>query len=203
MSTSNERLGYDLTDPLDREDRRKHLELVSAVISRMANASAAAKGWSITLAGAAFGIALVRDKWYLVLLGIVALVLFALVDAMYLHNEKRFRDLYDAIAVSNSVRPFAMSADNLDVRPKNRSFASWSVIFFYVPLVLGGIIILVTAVLGGSKSSETSTSDRPSSTTTSTVTVTVSPTKEPTSSITQPTRIAPTQTLEPVPTRPR
>jgi hypothetical protein len=196
MSSDGRALEYDLNDPLDREDRRKHLELVSAVIARMANASAAAKGWSITLAGAAFGIALVRDKWYLILLGIVALVLFALVDGMYLHNEKRFRDLYDAIAVKNSVPPFAMSVDGLEIRPKNRSFVSWSILFFYLPLILGGVILIIATLCVDSKSSGTSPASTTQTTTTATVTVTVTPTQI------APKPIAPTADLPSTPAPP-
>ncbi|WP_338890869.1 HIT family protein [Rhodococcus sovatensis] len=63
--------GYDMTNEQDREDRRKHLDLISAAIERMAGSSSAAKGWSITLAGAAFGVALVRDSWPFIALGIL------------------------------------------------------------------------------------------------------------------------------------
>jgi hypothetical protein len=169
--------GYNLTDPLDREDRRKHLELVSAIVGRMAGASAAAKGWSITLAGAAFGVALVRDKWYLIVLGIVALVLFSILDGLYLHNEKRFRDLYDAIAIDNAVQPFSMKTDGLDVRPKNKSFVSWSVLGFYAPLIIGGLILLIAALCHDiSRDDETPAPSPPTlAVTTPTATATESP----------------------------
>lgn len=138
--------GYDLSDDQDREDRRKHLELVSAVVGRMASASAAAKGWSITIAGAAFGVAVVQDSWHLFLLGVVGLVVFGIIDGLYLHNEKKFRDLYDAI-VENSVKPLSMETRGLVSRPKNRSYLSWSVLAFYVPLVVTGVVLLVAALM--------------------------------------------------------
>lgn len=161
---------YNLSDSQDRDDRRKHLELVSAVVGRMAAESAAAKGWSITLAGAAFGVAVVRDKWYLILIGIVALVVFGIMDGLYLYNEKRFRALYTAIADQNAVKPLSMDLSVLDTLKKKESFSSWSVIYFYGPLIAGGLVILAIALCtGGSGVDETS----PSRTvTTSTVTVT-------------------------------
>jgi hypothetical protein len=138
--------GYDLGDEQDREDRRKHLELVSAVVARLASASATAKGWSITIAGTAFGVGVVRENWYLFLLGIAVLVVFAVMDGLYLQNERKFRDLYDAIVKQNSVRPFSMDYDQLKDKQRNKSYLSWSVLGFYAPLVLAGLVLLVVAL---------------------------------------------------------
>lgn len=166
---------YDLTNVQDREDRRKHLELVSAVVGRMSAASAAAKGWSITLAGAAFGIALVRDKWYLILLGIVALAVFGIVDGLYLYNEKRFRALYSAIADQNAVTPMSMDLSVLDTLKKRKSFSSWSVAIFYLPLITAGLVVLAIALSNTGPEADKN-SVLPTSTT-ATVTVTETATK--------------------------
>lgn len=145
--------GYDIQNEQDREDRRKHLELVSAVIGRMAGASSTAKGWSITIAGAAFGVAVVRDSWYLFILGIVGLIVFSIIDGLYLHNEKRFRDLYDAIVEDNSIAPLSMDTSNLTPRPKNKSYLSWSAFGFYGPLVAAGVVLLIISLCNGGNSS--------------------------------------------------
>jgi hypothetical protein len=138
-------VNYDLTSPADREDRRKHLELVSNIIGRMASSSAAAKGWSVTLAGAAFGVALVRSSWYLLVLGIAVLAAFAVIDGLYLHNERKFRDLYDAI-VENQIKPLSMRFDGIPTRPVNQSYVSWSVFGFYVPLMGAGLVLLAISL---------------------------------------------------------
>jgi hypothetical protein len=140
--------GYDLNNDRDREDRRKHLELVSAVVSRMAGASAAAKGWSITVAGAAFGVALVRSSWFIFLLGVGALFIFGIMDGLYLHTEKKFRDLYAAI-VRNEVEPLSMDTTNLRARRRRESHRSWSVLGFYGPLALAGLILMVVSICRG------------------------------------------------------
>lgn len=147
---------YDLSNDQDREDRRKHLDLVSSVITRQASASSTAKGWSLTIAGAAFGVAVVRENWYLLGLGFVVLVAFAAIDGLYLNNEQKFRDLYDAIA-RNEVSPFAMDlSETVTVRSKNKSYLSWSIIYFYAPLLLAGILlsVLALATSGGSDSDD-------------------------------------------------
>jgi len=141
--------GYSLADNQDREDRRKHLELVSKVVDRMAGASAAAKGWSITVAGAAFGVAVVRGSWFVFLLGVVGLVVFGIMDGLYLHNEKRFRDLYAAI-VANEVEPLSMDITKLSARRKRRdSHRSWSVLGFYGPLAVAGLVLMVVSICRG------------------------------------------------------
>lgn len=134
--------GYDLSDTKDREDRRKHLDLIAAVVGRMASSSAQAKGWSITLAGAAFGVAVIRDNWLLILLGIGGLVAFAKIDAHYLDVEKDFRDLHDAV-IANTAAPLSMDTSNLGTRSKNDSYASWSIKWFYGPLILAGCLLLI------------------------------------------------------------
>lgn len=137
--------GYDLDDVQDREDRRKHLELVSKVVDRMAGASAAAKGWSVTIASAAFGVAVVRGSWFIFLLGVGALVGFGLLDGQYLHTEKKFRDLYAAVT-RNEVEPLSMDTTCLSSRRKRDSQRSWSVLGFYGPLALAGLLLMVVAI---------------------------------------------------------
>jgi hypothetical protein len=111
----------------------------------MAGASAAAKGWSITVAGAAFGVALVRASWFIFLLGVGALVVFGITDGLYLHTEKKFRDLYAAI-VRNEVEPLSMDTTNLKVRRRRDSYRSWSVLGFYGPLALAGLILMAVSI---------------------------------------------------------
>ncbi|MFN8228776.1 MAG: hypothetical protein U0R18_18880 [Mycobacterium sp.] len=136
--------GYDLSSPLDRDDRRKHLDLIASVVGRMGTSSAQAKGWSITLAGAAFGVAVLRDNnWPLIVLGIVSLLAFAKIDAHYLHIEKAYRDLHDAVVVGNNVVPLSMDTANLPARSRNESYASWSIKWFYAPLILAGVLLLI------------------------------------------------------------
>ena len=136
---------YNLSDDQDREDRRRHLELVSGIISRQASASATAKGWSVTIAGAAFGVAVVRESWYLVVLGGAVLLAFSILDGLYLHNEQKFRDLYDAI-VRNKVPPFSMElSEDISSRTRNKSYFSWSITFFYGPLLAAGLLLAILA----------------------------------------------------------
>jgi diadenosine tetraphosphate (Ap4A) HIT family hydrolase len=145
--------GYDMANEQDREDRRKHLDLISGVIGRMAGSSAAAKGWSVTLAGAAFGVALVRESWPFIALGILVLMAFGALDARYLNAERQARKIYDAVADENSVVPLSMGGLATLARPprwwRPNRLRSWSIWLFYGPLAFVGGALLVIAILEG------------------------------------------------------
>jgi ATP adenylyltransferase len=145
--------GYDVASEQDREDRRKHLDLISGAIGRMAGSSAAAKGWSVTLAGAAFGVALVRESWPFIALGILTLIAFGALDARYLNAERRARHVYDSVADENSIVPLSMKGLATQARSPRwwwpNNFRNWSVWLFYGPLAVVGGALLVIALLTG------------------------------------------------------
>ena len=79
----------------------KHLEMIQAVVSRLAGNSFSIKGWSITLVSALFALAAKdANKTYAFLALLPALCFWGL-DAYYLRQERLFRKLYEAL------RPFA------------------------------------------------------------------------------------------------
>lgn len=146
--------GYDLSNDQDREDRRKHLDLISGAIGRMAGSSAAAKGWSVTLAGAAFGVALVRESWPFIAVGILVLAAFGALDSRYLDNERRARHVYNSVADDNSEVPLSLRGLATNSGPGHwwwpSQFRNWSVWLFYAPLALVGGALLVLALMAGS-----------------------------------------------------
>lgn len=131
------------------EDRRKHLELIQSVVDRQASASATAKGWSLTLASAAFGVAVVRDEWHLLLLGMFVMIWFSVLDMYYLHQERRFRDLYNAV-VKGEIEGFCMKVALVaPSKSKVETYMSWSVFGFYIPLILAGVALAGIALMRG------------------------------------------------------
>ena len=124
------------------EDRRKHLEFVQGVIARLAQSSATAKGWSLTIVGADFGFAAFRQQWYLLSVGVVIIVWFSFLDMYYLHQERLFRDLYNAVRL-NQVDAFNMDISSYR-EPKKwfDAYMSISVFWFYIPLILAGCIVM-------------------------------------------------------------
>ena len=131
------------------EDRRKHLDYVQAVIARLSQSSATAKGWSLTIAGAAFGFSAVIERWYLALLGLAIIISFSILDMYYLYEERLFRCLYNGV-VAGTVSPYSMDKNMFkDKASRLDTYMSWSVLGFYAPLTLAGIVVAGISVLSG------------------------------------------------------
>ena len=76
------------------EHQIRHLEMVQRVVDRLARTSFLIKGWALTLCVATFGVALDQGEALLGLLGMLALAVFWVLDAYYLHRERCFRRLH-------------------------------------------------------------------------------------------------------------
>lgn len=147
------------------EDRRKHLDFIQAIITRMSAASSQAKAWLLPVVTAAYGYALVKHADSVVALGMVAVALFAYLDANYLRQEKRFRCLYKCVAKGEAnIEAFSLQPDDLPSTVSNRDkgdwptgtpriinrlipgpdvWRSWSVAPFYGGLLLAGLCIAI------------------------------------------------------------
>jgi len=97
------------------EDVVKHLELIQAVINRMAANSFLLKGWTITLVAALFALASkdaeVRFAW----IALLPTFAFWLLDAYFQLQERCFRALYNHVRASTEAQlreltPFCMDA---------------------------------------------------------------------------------------------
>lgn len=126
----------------------KHLEIIQAVITRLAHDSFLVKGWSmsILLAGA---ILIARDgipfAWPALLLAVPVLGFWGL-DGYYLWKEKLFRAVYDDIRTRDET-DFAMQL--IDHKGKPRYWAtvfSCTLISFYVleALVVFGLFLMLS-----------------------------------------------------------
>lgn len=82
------------------EAKLKHLEFIQSVIGRLAQNSFLFKGWAITIASglSAFGAA--NTKHALVMIALISTLMFWGLDAYYLWLERRFIELYAAVAAA-------------------------------------------------------------------------------------------------------
>lgn len=132
------------------EDRRQHLSFIQAVITRMSQASASAKTWLLPIVTAAMGYAITKNSPGVALLGILAVLLFGLLDANYLKQERAFRKLYDQVAQGSPIPAFAMNpalaspqGSNVNYWPDWADVRSWAVLPFYGPFLVVGLGIAV------------------------------------------------------------
>lgn len=76
------------------EARIRYLEMIQAVVSRLANDSFLVKGWAITVTGIILGFAVTANRWPLALVSLIPTLIFWMLDTYYLRAERRFRALY-------------------------------------------------------------------------------------------------------------
>jgi hypothetical protein len=129
------------------ELRVKHLEMVQAIVSRMAGYGASFKSYCITITTAVCGFAVTLHRPGVAALSLLAIFAFALVDAQYLRVERRFRALYDRLRGEGwgSLPDFAIdlkSAPSISYWPV---LGSWSIISFYGPLAA---LVIMTTIAG-------------------------------------------------------
>ena len=81
----------------DKDLRAKHLEFIEASIARMGQNSFQMKGWEIAVLAALTVLYIENDSWLSLAVLFVSISVFWCLDGYYLYQERRFRDLYDAV----------------------------------------------------------------------------------------------------------
>ena len=72
----------------------KHLELVQAIVTRIANCGATLKNYCITLTTAVSGFAITLHRPIVALLALLPIVVFGILDAPFVRIERRFCGLF-------------------------------------------------------------------------------------------------------------
>ena len=131
------------------ESKLKHLEMIQAVVNRMANNSFLLKGWSVTLISALLALAAANSDRRFVYVAVLPLLMFWLLDAYFLRQERLFRKLYDRVRMLD-----ANAIDfSMNTMPYVKDTASWigvmfsrTLLIFYGALFIGVVIIAVLPV---------------------------------------------------------
>jgi hypothetical protein len=135
-------------------NRIKHMEMIQAVVGRLAKNSSSVKGWAITLAGAFFGFAITKDESGLAWAGLMPVIVFYGLDVYYLQAERLFRVLFDQVRNRDpNVEPFFMGATSPEFRKRMTAEGkdvswhdtSWrpTLIAFYLALAFAGVAIAI------------------------------------------------------------
>ena len=83
---------------MNLEPKIAHLGFIQGVITRMGANSFLLKGWSVTLVAAIFALSAKDADQKFVLLAYFPVIVFWMLDAFFLHQEKLFRKLYEEVA---------------------------------------------------------------------------------------------------------
>lgn len=83
----------------DTTDKQAHLEMIQAIITRMAHNSFLLKGWAVTLTAALLGLAVKDEHQALIWVALLPVLTLWLLDGYFLHQERRFRRRFDQVRV--------------------------------------------------------------------------------------------------------
>lgn len=122
--------------------RTAHLQMLQAVIGRMANASLLFRGWAITLVAGVFALSKTDTDRLFFLLAYFPILAFWVLDGYYLSRERAFRDLYDAVRVKKTDEEVDFSMDI------SKSKRTWIEGCFSKPtMIFYGVLVACTLAL--------------------------------------------------------
>jgi len=129
------------------ENKRKHLEFIQNIISRMAGNLFFLRGWTITLIGALLALFSKNNSpAYVFYFLIVLIFVFWILDGYFLSQERSYRDLYNHVRkLKEEEIDFSMDISEYQKYKKNTlifSMFSPTLLIFYLPLVGAAIYIL-------------------------------------------------------------
>lgn len=102
------------------ENKRKHLEFLQNVITRMNTNSFLIKGWTITLVSALFALAAKDANVNYVLVSYIAIPVFWILDGFYISQERQYRDLYAEVAAKGEEAiDFNLDASKFNAADRN------------------------------------------------------------------------------------
>jgi len=123
-----------------------HMNLLQGIINRLANNSASCKTWCLALVGALVGLAGATKSPVIISYALLPILLFACLDAMYLAQERAYRQLFhkvvDKIRAGKYMLGDAFETDaQFGLSGFFRALLSWAVLPIYLGLIVLGLIV--------------------------------------------------------------
>jgi hypothetical protein len=104
----------------------KHMEMIQAVITRMANNSFMIRGWCVTLVSALLALG-AKDAKNMVFVAYLPVLIFWWLDAFFLRQERHFRTLFDPVREDDRAdTDFSMNTQDVEHLVVSRLRVAWS-----------------------------------------------------------------------------
>lgn len=125
--------------------RLKHLEMIQAVIARMAGNGFLIKGWSVTLLSAILALA-VKDRIYaMIWVALVPCLTFWGLDGYFLWQERAFRRLWDIKSREEQTAPTDFDMVAKDKRQHGDTW--WRAVWSRTLLAFHGSLLTVVVIV--------------------------------------------------------
>lgn len=123
------------------ESQRLHLQFIQDVITRMNSNSFSMKGWMIAIVSAFVALYVDKGNVWLLCAPTVPTILFWCLDAYYLQQERKYRNLYNSVVSTDSdIHLFDMDASRYDEK-------YWGVFWSKTIWPLYGVVIALLFAL--------------------------------------------------------
>ncbi len=106
------------------------MQMIQAVITRLAAQSTTIKGWCVTVAAALLGFGASAATPVIALVAIYVIVAFALLDGYYLSLERAYRALYNQ-AICGEISPWTLQVQRPGLREVARAILSPVIVILY------------------------------------------------------------------------
>ncbi len=132
-----------MAEKINLDAKIAHLGFIQGVINRMGSNSFLLKGWSVTLVAAVFALSSKDADQRFVLLAYFPVIVFWMLDAYFLHQERLFRKLYEKVA-SDLISSEKFVLNTAIVRDEVASVSSVffsKTLFLFHGLIVGLVIV--------------------------------------------------------------
>jgi len=134
------------------KNRRKHLDYIQAIITRMNANSFQIKNMTVIILTAILALFAATPRVLLLFIAGFSVFVFWLLDAYYLQQERKFRKMYyDVAYITNNheIKPYEMPVDKYKGNGCSfgESFFSKTIVLFYFSLILMTTIITIMFLL--------------------------------------------------------
>ena len=127
-----------------------HLEMIQNIINRLSRNSFLIKGWSVILISAFFALAAANSKIYFVFLSYFPLIVFWILDAYFLWQERLFRALYDYVRkLQEEDVDFSMNTSIVEkqVSPWVNVVISKTLLLFHGTIFISILVVMIIMIL--------------------------------------------------------
>ena len=129
------------------EQKLAYLQMIQAVIARMASNSFRIKGWSVTLVAALFALAAAGTNELFVYLAYFPAFMFWALDAYFLRQERLFRELWDHVREVDAKVDFSMDTERFTDEVNSTWRVAWSRTLALFHGTITGTIVIVMLVM--------------------------------------------------------
>lgn len=129
------------------EQKLAYLQMIQAVIARMASNSFRIKGWSVTLVAALFALAAAGTNELFVYLAYFPAFMFWALDAYFLRQEQLFRELWDHVREPDAAIDFSMDTKPFTKKVDSPWKVAWSGTLSLFHGTISGAILIVMLVM--------------------------------------------------------